>query len=126
MHGVGYCHLDLSLENLLVRAAIPVLAFLLSSLADLALRQITETDDLKICDFGVARECRPGERFDGIRRNKPGKIGYSEFRSVRTCFLPRCLLSLMLRFVFCSGSRGVFWCRVRWARGRSLVLRSTT
>ena len=51
---------------------------------------MTEDDHVKICDFGVARELK-GEKFDGVRRNKPGKIGACRFRC-RAALAQLCLL----------------------------------
>jgi len=54
IHGHGICHLDLSLENLLMHDGY-----------------------VKICDFGLARQMpEPDASFDGVAANKPGKIGY--------------------------------------------------
>jgi len=47
------CHLDLSLENLL----------------------LTKNRLLKICDFGLARDCKKNERFPASN-DKPGKLLY--------------------------------------------------
>jgi serine/threonine protein kinase len=59
MHAHLICHLDLSLENLLM----------------------TDDDVLKICDFGLARMMELDERrhlvaYKGVAKNKPGKMGY--------------------------------------------------
>lgn len=59
LHAHLICHLDLSLENMLM----------------------DDNDMLKICDFGVARlmsldSNRHLVAYPGIQKNKPGKIGY--------------------------------------------------
>ncbi len=54
MHSRNICHLDLSLENLLLDAR----------------------EDLKICDFGLAREIKNNQKFAAEVKNKPGKLGY--------------------------------------------------
>lgn len=64
IHSRHICHLDLSLENLLM----------------------TDQDELRICDFGVARFAEIEEqlqdgtvvykRYPGVQKNKPGKLGY--------------------------------------------------
>lgn len=55
VHSNGLCHLDLSLENCL----------------------LTESNELKICDFGVCRELPPDSKlFPGVKDHKPGKLGY--------------------------------------------------
>jgi len=51
IHSSNIAHLDLSLENVL----------------------LTEKGDIKICDFGMARECTPSQMLTGIR---PGKLKY--------------------------------------------------
>lgn len=55
MHGRGFCHLDLSPENLL----------------------LDEQLNLKLVDFGLARPLPPPEQnFPAEEANKPGKLGY--------------------------------------------------
>lgn len=54
MHSRGVCHLDLSLENLL----------------------IDQEGYLKVCDFGLARTFTPGKPFPASQECKPGKLNY--------------------------------------------------
>jgi len=55
LHDHGVCHLDFSLENLLMDS----------------------NYDVKLCDFGVARQVpSDGSKFAGITREKPGKLRY--------------------------------------------------
>ena len=55
MHDNGYCHLDISCENILYDK---------------------NTDSIKICDFGLARKMIPNEAFPVERGQKRGKRGY--------------------------------------------------
>jgi serine/threonine protein kinase len=64
MHAHLICHLDLSLENLLMDS----------------------NGDLKICDFGLARVMKLDQDkhispFEGIQKNKPGKVSAIELCS---------------------------------------------
>merc|ERR1719242_2275794 len=55
MHCAGYCHLDLSLENVLWDK---------------------RADTLKICDFGLCRKLKPNEALFDSATIRPGKKGY--------------------------------------------------
>ena len=54
MHESGYCHLDMSLENVLMFSE----------------------DDLKICDFGMSRRLEGEGIFPACGSNMPGKVSY--------------------------------------------------
>jgi len=54
MHGKGYCHLDISLENILIDEA---------------------NDCVKLCDFGLSRSFLPNKTFPASHM-RPGKINY--------------------------------------------------
>jgi serine/threonine protein kinase len=54
LHQSKVCHLDLSLENIL----------------------LNDQDQVKICDFGMARVVDDQKPFQAEPRNKPGKLGY--------------------------------------------------
>lgn len=57
IHSRGFCHLDMSLENVL--------------LSD------TNNPEAKICDFGMARALPADDQpFRGVRGERPGKLGY--------------------------------------------------
>jgi serine/threonine protein kinase len=98
MHAHLICHLDLSLENLLM----------------------TDDDVLKICDFGLARMMELDERrhlvaYKGVAKNKPGKMGYmsentktwaKDWSTVRMI----CFIDGIILFLFGSCATGPLSC----------------